>query len=57
MCDALEQDIEARLASLNRQLSHYDPKSELSAFNDYQEPDWFPVSPDLYNVVAVDSFK
>jgi thiamine biosynthesis lipoprotein len=52
MCDALEQDIEARLAALNRQLSHYDPKSELAAFNNHREPDWFPVSPDLYNVVA-----
>lgn len=52
MCDALEQDIEARLAALNRQLSHYDPNSELSAFNNFGEPDWFSVSGDLYNVVA-----
>lgn len=52
MCDTLAQDIDARLTALNRQLSHYDPQSELTAFNNYSEPDWFNVSADLYNVVA-----
>jgi thiamine biosynthesis lipoprotein len=33
-------------------MSHYDPDSELSAFNGYRGADWFDVSSDLYNVVA-----
>jgi thiamine biosynthesis lipoprotein len=51
-CETLREELEARLTSLSTHLSHYDPESELSAFNRYTGSDWFPVSNDLYSVVA-----
>ena len=49
---ALQQAIDARLADINRQMSTYDPASELSRFNRQHATDWFPVSPAVVQVVA-----
>ena len=43
--------IEKVLSEVNRQMSTYDPASELSKFNAYDGSDWFPVSSDLETVV------
>ena len=51
-CAGMAAAVDARLTELNQALSHYDPESELSAFNRYKKSDWFPVSADLYNVIA-----
>lgn len=49
-------DIKARadelLARVNKQMSTYDPDSELSRFNRAPETDWIVVSPELLQVVA-----
>ncbi|HCK80598.1 MAG TPA: FAD:protein FMN transferase [Candidatus Competibacter sp.] len=49
-------DLKARadelLAQINRQMSTYDPDSELSRFNRDPRTDWIEVSPELYQVVA-----
>jgi len=50
-CDSIGLQVEARLEQLSQYLSHYDPESELSAFNAYQDTDWFPVSTELATVV------
>lgn len=51
--DALQQRVEQRLATINRQMSTYDPQSELSRFNAAAEADqWFPVSAETAQVVA-----
>jgi thiamine biosynthesis lipoprotein len=47
----MEVQIENRLEQLSQHLSHYDPESELSAFNNYAVTDWFPVSAELGTVV------
>lgn len=44
--------IDALLAKTNRQMSTYDPQSELSRFNQYEQTDWFTVSPATAKVVA-----
>lgn len=48
---ALQARIDEALARLNRQMSTYDPESEISHFNDYQNTDPFPVSPETAHVV------
>lgn len=49
----LQQDIEAVFADLNRQMSTWDPDSEISRFNrSADSTDWFPVSHDLQLVTA-----
>lgn len=48
---ALRAEVEARLAELNRQMSHYDPDSELSRFNRAPAKLPFPVSPEFAKVV------
>ena len=44
--------VEAMLAGINRQMSTYDPDSELSRFNRNPSTDWIAVSPELQQVVA-----
>ena len=48
---ALRETIDARLADIERQMSTYDPESELSRFNQQQTTDWFPVSPAVVKVI------
>lgn len=47
-----EEQIEVRLAEINRLMSTYDPESELSRFNASQSTDWFEVSPETAVVIA-----
>lgn len=47
-----QQDVDARLAQINRQMSTYDPESELSRFNQSESTDWFEVSEETAKVVA-----
>lgn len=44
--------VEELLARINRQMSTYDPNSELSRFNRNPSTDWIAVSPELHQVVA-----
>lgn len=48
----LAADIDAELRTVNRQMSTYQPDSELSRFNSRRELDWFAVSAELVAVVA-----
>lgn len=50
--DAIAQKLDARLVEINAQMSTYQQDSELSRFNRQQTTDWFPVSPQLAQVVA-----
>lgn len=47
----LAQLIGAELAAINRAMSTYDPRSELSAFNERRDPGWAPASPGLLEVL------
>ena len=47
----VEDRVEARLAEINRQMSTYDPDSELSRFNRNPSTDWIAASPELVAVV------
>ncbi|MBK9951460.1 MAG: FAD:protein FMN transferase [Candidatus Competibacteraceae bacterium] len=47
-----QQQAETLLARINRQMSTYDPDSELSRFNRSPSTEWVAVSPELYQVVA-----
>ncbi len=49
---ALKQEIDVLLVEVNRQMSTYDPNSEISQFNKYQQTDWFSVSKDFAFVVS-----
>lgn len=49
---SLKEDVDARLAEINRLMSTYDPDSELSQFNKSEKTDWFPVSSETATVVA-----
>ncbi len=49
----LQAEVTALLERINAVMSTYDPESELSQFNRYQATDWFPVSPELVDVVQV----
>ena len=51
--EALGRLIDQRLAELNAVFSHYDPASEVSAFNRHSNTDWFAVSDELADVVAL----
>ncbi len=48
---SLQADLEARLVEVNRQMSHYQPDSELSLFNRASAGAAFPVSPEFVRVV------
>ena len=45
--------VEAELAEVNRQMSTWDPDSELSRFNASDSTDWFPVSAETAAVTAL----
>jgi len=47
----IQTEIEAVLADVNRQMSTWDPESEISRFNQSESTDWFPVSPGFAAVV------
>jgi thiamine biosynthesis lipoprotein len=47
----LQPLLETRLDELNKHLSHYDPQSELSSFNEQNNSEWFSTSVDLATVV------
>jgi thiamine biosynthesis lipoprotein len=49
---AVKQQIDARLAAINRQMSTYLPDSEISQFNRYAGQDWFAVSADVVRVAG-----
>jgi len=49
--DALKQQIETRLKEINRQMSHFDPGSELSRFNRAPAGQPFTVSPEFARVM------
>ena len=55
IADALRAElaelIEAELAAINRAMSTYDVRSELSEFNKQQDPGWVPASPGLLEVL------
>jgi FAD:protein FMN transferase len=48
----LVSEVETMLVEVSRQMSTYDPESEVSRFNQHEGDDWFPVSPWLAGVVA-----
>lgn len=50
--DGLHQQIESALAEINRQMSTWDPDSEISVFNQSDESGPFPASPAFAAVVA-----
>ena len=50
--ESVKQKVDQRLREINRMMSTYDPKSELSRFNQSQSADWFPVSNETAQVVA-----
>lgn len=49
----LQEKLQARLDQINRLMSTYDPGSELSRFNDRQSRDWFPMSAETVQVIAL----
>ena len=49
----LEAGAAAELRAVNRQMSTWDPDSELSRFNAADTTDWFPVSPETAAVTAL----
>jgi FAD:protein FMN transferase len=49
--EALKAEVEARLKEVNRQMSHYQPNSELSRFNRAPARTPFKVSPEFVRVV------
>lgn len=49
--DAIQQKVDDRLSEINRMMSTYDPKSELSRFNRHESQDWFSVSEETALVV------
>ncbi|QDT16712.1 FAD:protein FMN transferase [Alienimonas californiensis] len=51
--EALAAAVEEELAAVNRQMSTWDPDSELSRFNASASTDWFPVSPETAAVTAL----
>src|SRR5690606_9643404 len=48
----LQGEIDAALARLNRQMSTYDPESEISRFNTSRQTEAFPVSEETAFVVS-----
>lgn len=49
---ALRVGIDGVLSEVNREISTYDPESELSRLNGNPSPDWIPISPNLLRVLA-----
>ncbi|QDU56088.1 FAD:protein FMN transferase [Aeoliella mucimassa] len=50
--EEVQQVIDDRLAEINALMSTYDPKSELSEFNQSESTDWFDLSPETAKVTA-----
>ena len=50
--DGLHRQIESKLAEINRQMSTWDPDSEISVFNQSDESGPFPTSPGFCAVIA-----
>lgn len=50
--EKLQAAIDTRLQEINRQMSTWDPQSEISQFNASSGTDWFEVSPEFAQVVA-----
>ena len=50
--DQLKKMVDSALVEVNRQMSTYDPASEISQFNEYQDTLAFKVSPEFALVVA-----
>ena len=48
----LQADIDKILDSINHSMSTYLPDSEVSLFNQYLKTDWYPISENLYQVIA-----
>ena len=51
--DALKRAVESRLKEVNRQMSHYQPDSELSRFNRAPAQEPFPISADFARVLRI----
>ena len=50
--DEIQTQIDTCLVDINRQMSTWDPKSEISQFNKSEGVEWFSVSPEFAMVVA-----
>ena len=50
--DRIEDQIQVTLDRVESKMSHYDPSSELSAFNRTRQTEWFEVSPEMFTVVS-----
>lgn len=50
---ALKQQLQKRLNQINGLMSTYDPESEISRFNRYAGSDWFDVSEETAEVIAL----
>src|SRR5262245_48670597 len=50
--EALQADLEQKLAEIDRQMSTYRPDSEVSRFNRAPAGEWFAVSPAVAEVVS-----
>jgi thiamine biosynthesis lipoprotein len=48
--DSVQQEIETRFEDINRQLSNWDPQSEISRFNASDSLDWYPVGADVVTI-------
>lgn len=48
----LRAGVEGVLEEVNREISTYDPESELSRLNRNPSTEWIPISPNLYGVLA-----
>lgn len=48
----IQKSVDALLVKINKQMSTYDPDSEVSRFNQSTGTDWFTVSPETATVVA-----
>ncbi|TWT67613.1 Thiamine biosynthesis lipoprotein ApbE precursor [Posidoniimonas polymericola] len=50
--EELQHRVDERLVEINKRMSTYDPRSELSRFNQSDSEDWFEVSAETAKVVA-----
>lgn len=50
---ALKQQLQQRLEQINSLMSTYDPESELSRFNNQTSTDWFAISEETAEVIAL----
>lgn len=51
--DSLQQQLQQPLDRVNRLMSTYDPNSEISRFNAMTNSDWFPLSAETAEVIAL----